>query len=134
MLGTPGINGVVIGEHGPNTERIELGNLDFTQGSNVGAGPEYIVAALRLSVVRTTGSGSCGGCEIPVCIAVRSVSFTRVLGQPPILVLYQPLNGTDANFVSWQGGGSPVVGGAIGCPAATPVRRTVWGSVKTMYR
>jgi hypothetical protein len=62
------------------------------------------------------------------------VSFIRVLGQPPVLVLNQPFNGTDANFVTWQGGGAPAVGGAIGCPAATPVRRAVWGSLKSLYR
>jgi hypothetical protein len=133
LPGTPGISGVVIGEHGPNTERIEIGNSNLNSAS-IGAGPEYAAVALRVSVIQTVGSGSCPGCEIPACIVVRSVSFIRVLGQPPVLVLNQPFNGTDANFVTWQGGGAPAVGGAIGCPAATPVRRAVWGSLKSLYR
>ena len=130
--GTPGIHGVLIGEHGPNTEQIEVGNINGT--ANLGAGIEYVAVPLRLSLARTTGAGSCGGCEVPVCLVVRSVSFMRALGQPPVLVLTQPFNGTDANFVTWQGGGSPVVGGAVGCPAATATRRTVWGSLKALYR
>jgi hypothetical protein len=133
LPGTPGISGIIIGEHGPNTERIEIGNFTFTP-SVIGTGLEYVPVALRMVVDRTIGSGSCGGCGIPVCIAVRSVSFELVLGQPPNLVLNQPLNGTDANFATWQGGGTPVVGGAVGCPAATAVRRSVWGALKALYR
>ena len=134
--GTPGISGIAIGEHGPNTERIEIGSTVFpgVGGINVAAGPEYVPVALRLTLINTIGSGSCAGCVVPVCIVVRSVSLTSVLGQPPVLVLTQPLNGADANYAAWQGGGSPVVGGVVGCPAATPTRRLLWGSVKSLYR
>jgi|ERR1041385_7778078 hypothetical protein len=131
--GTMGITGFVIGEHGPNTERIEIGNSSGPSAS-VAAGPEYRVVTLRLNLLRTVGTGSCGGCDIPVCIVVRSVSFIQTLGQPPVLVMNQPLNGTDANYVAWQGGGSPDVGGVVGCPAATAARRSVWGALKALYR
>jgi hypothetical protein len=134
--GIDGLAGIVIGEHGPNTERIEIGSTVFpgAPGVNLSAGLEYVPVALRLTLANTIGIGSCAGCEVPVCIVVRSVSLTRVLGTPPDVVLSQPLNGTDANFATWQGGGVPVVGGQAGCPAATPTRRLLWGSVKSLYR
>jgi hypothetical protein len=134
LAGTVGISAFVIGEHGPNTERIEIGNVTSSGGMSLEAGPEYVPVVLRLNLLQTIGSGSCAGCEIPVCIVVRSVSFTRVLGQPPDFVLSQPLNLTDANYAVWQGGDSPVVGGVVGCPATTPARRLPWGSVNSLYR
>jgi len=139
FFGSPGISGIFIGEHGPNTERIEIGSANFPPGSTVAAGIEYAVVAVRLNVLHTVGSGSCGGCATPVCIVVRSVSVSvqpyPYPGYPLVVtVLTQPLNGTDSNFATWQGGGSPVVGGAVGCPAATAAHRSVWGALKALYR
>ena len=133
--GNTGLSGIFIGEHGPNTERIEMGS-DGNPGTYI-AGLEFMVTALRLTVLHSVGVGSCGGCGIPVCIVVRSVSISMRPypgATPVVVVLTQPLNGTDSNFVTWQGGGSPDVGGAVGCPAATAAHRSVWGALKALYR
>jgi hypothetical protein len=37
------------------------------------------------------------------------------------------------NYVTWQGGGVPVVGPVVGCPAATATHRSNWGEVKSLY-
>lgn len=129
-----GFNAIVTGERGPNTERIDLGSSAAPFGKDVVADQEYLAASLRMTAVLTVGAGSCEGCATPVCIVLRSVSLTRVGSSSPEIVLTQPLNGTDSNFVTWQGGGSPVVGGLIGCPAATSVHRSAWGTVKALYR
>lgn len=89
-----------------------------------GAQP-YFSFDLVLNNRRTVGTGSCSGCDIPVCIGLNSIKVyaqdntdTRFISNPSV---------PGANFVTWQGGGP-------GCPGATPTRNATWGAVKSMYR
>ena len=92
----------------------------------------YFAFGIRINHEKTVGDGACGGCTVPVCIVFNSINVVarnnvenRYLTAP---------QAPGANFVTWQGGGAPVVGTAIGCPAATAVRRSSWGEMKSLYR
>ena len=96
------------------------------------AGVEYFDFTLNISNAKTVGTGSCTGCTVPVCIVLNSIRVVDVGDQHSRFISTPTVPGS--NYVTWQGGGSPDVGGVIGCPAATPVRRSTWGGVKTLYR
>ena len=88
---------------------------------------------LKIDSQKTAGTGSCAGCAVPACLVLSSINLVRS-APAPSLRLSGPANLTDSDFVTWQGGGVPDVGGVTGCPAATPTRRTTWGAVRTLYR
>ena len=94
---------------------------------------EYFGFHLVIPNVGTVGSPSCAGCATPVCFVF---SAANIRTQPPANSRYLtgPANLVDSDHATWQGGGSPTVGTATGCPAATPIRRSTWGSVKSLYR
>ncbi len=80
----------------------------------------------------TTGAGSCGGCDVPVCLVLNSIN---VVGKSNIGTrLLTTANAPGSNFITWQGGGVPVGHGASGWPAATPTHRSAWGQLKALYR
>jgi hypothetical protein len=137
-----------VGDRGPNTLRLHVGlgfdNLAGTFIPDVTAGVEYFIFNVRLGNSKTTGDGACGGCSTPVCIVFNS---TDVLYCDPLATpeCFGPntnyprhfISGAAApgsDFVTWQGGGLPTVGGATGCPAATATKARTWGSVKALYR
>ena len=95
-------------------------------------GTEYYDFTLNISNTKTVGTGSCAGCTIPVCIVLNSINVVDSGDLHPRFLATATAPGS--NYITWQGGGSPNVGGVIGCPAATPARRATWGSVKTLYR
>jgi hypothetical protein len=96
------------------------------------AGVEYYDFSLSISNGKTVGSGACDGCTTPVCIVLNSINVVDIGNLHPRKLTTGTVPGS--NFVTWQGGGSPNVGGVIGCPAATPTQRSTWGSVKSLYR
>ena len=122
-----------IGERGPSTARLELLITEALAATANLPGGEYLSFSLTITHARTVGTGACAGCTEPVCIVLNSV-LAITAGRVSDRFLTGPANGTDSNFAAWQGGGSPVVGGVSGCPAATPAKQRTWGAVKAMYR
>jgi hypothetical protein len=122
-----------IGEHGPNTVRLELLITEALAAAANLSGGEYLSFNLTISHAKTVGTGSCTGCTEPACIVLNSV-LAITAGRFDDRFLTGPANGVDSNFATWQGGGSPVVGGITGCPAATPTTTRTWGAVKALYR
>ena len=94
-------------------------------------GVEYFDFNILINHTKTVGTGSCAGCDVPVCIVLNSINVvdrgnaSRFLATP---------TGPGTNVVTWQGGGVPVTPRGAGCPAATPTTRSTWGSVKSLYR
>lgn len=128
-----------VGAHGPNTARIKcLNAVKASQVQNVGPGLEFNVAKITVSNALTTGAGSCGGCNVPVCLVFNSCELDTL--DPAVFVLlnfpaHQGVQITDhSDYAAWQGGGVPIVNGRQGCPLAVPTRNATWGSVKALYR
>jgi hypothetical protein len=95
-------------------------------------GQPYYDFTINISNIKTVGDGSCNGCTVPVCIVLNSINVVAKNN-----VEHRFLTGPTSpasNYVTWQGGGNPVGGGTIGCPAATATRNSSWGSVKALYR
>lgn len=123
-----------IGALGPNTVRILAAfavapqNLQYLNGLQ-----EYFGFSMPINHAKTVGTGSCSGCSTPVCIVFNQIRMTT-----PVLtndrVLMGPSNFTDSHYATWQGGGNPSSFFATGCPAATPVKRSTWSSIKSLYR
>jgi hypothetical protein len=129
-----GLVSYVIADKGSNTAMI-LGASAIPQSvlRNLPSGQEYFVFRLLLQHSSSVGTGSCAGCETPVCI---SFSVNRMQTAAPFAAQYidYPINGTDSNYVTWQGGGGITSPLGVGCPAATPVRQRSWSAVKTLYQ
>ena len=101
------------------------------------ANTEFFAFNAVLSNVKTTGTGACAGCQTAACIVLNSIKVATppVVGQPSRdVVLSGPSNGTDSNYVTWQGGAGVSSLRGNGCPAATPTRNATWSSVKSLYR
>ena len=131
---TGGIGAYNIGERGPNTARIKIAiAVPAAALADLFAATEYFSCNLNILNLKTVGTGACTGCNDGVCIVFNSIKCTT---QEAIRdrTITGAANGTDSNFVTWQGGGVPVVGGISGCPAATPTKNATWGKVKSLYR
>ena len=92
---------------------------------------EFFAFNLVIDHANTAGSAACGGCSIPACIllssiAVESTTLARYVIDTPTV--------QGSNVVTWQGGSIPVTRATAGCPAATPLRNSTWGSLKSLYR
>jgi hypothetical protein len=117
-----------------NAARIKLVEAVAQEfATPLAGGQDYFAFNLVVQNANTVGSGACSGCETPVCIVLNSIDVVAK-GNVEHRTLSGPTNGTDADFAAWQGGGTPVVGGLIGCPAATPARNSTWGALKSLYR
>jgi hypothetical protein len=73
---------------------------------------EYYAFKVNLLRPKTVGSGSCTGCEVPMCIELASIQLFQPddAGFNPVITLP-----TDHSFVRWQNSLGP------GCPHSTPV-------------
>ena len=129
-----GIGAYNIGARGANTARIVAAlAVAADAAADLGPGQEYFSFNLLINNLKSVGTGSCAGCNNPVCIVFNSINV--VPPAPAVGVkLTGPSNGTDSHFATWQGGAGVVVGALIGCPAATPTTNKTWGQVKTLYR
>jgi hypothetical protein len=123
-----------LGNYGPNTARILCANaIQPTAVLDLFAATEYGVFRLSISNLKTVGSPSCAGCQTPVCIvfnSLKTITTTNVDNR----LLTGPTNGTDSDYVTWQGSIGVVTPLGQGCPQATPTRNATWGSVKAHYR
>jgi len=131
-----GIGAYNIGQRGPNTSRIKIAiAVPIAALADLLPGQEYFSVNLAINNAKTVGTGACAGCNDGVCIVFNSVKVTTPSpGGIDDRTLTGPANGTDGNFVTWQGGGAVVVGAVSGCPAATPTKNATWSQVKSMYR
>lgn len=109
---------------GANTAHFEVVfAVPTTSAITLESPNEYLAFQIKLSGIKTVGTGSCSGCTTPACIVwnhllIQGPNFTHIATSFPL----------DHNYVTWQGG---VVSG--GCPAATPVRNRTWGQLKSLY-
>jgi hypothetical protein len=116
-----------------NVARIKIGSAVAPQANqDLLAGTEYFAFHVSVNHAQTVGTGSCAGCETPVCIVLNSINIVREGGTAARQLTTPTAPGS--SFVAWQGGGAPIVGGVTGCPAATATRRSAWGAVKSLYR
>jgi hypothetical protein len=126
-----------VGMFGPTTARIVGGLSIVPPLVDLFAGQEYFGFNAAINNQKTIGTGACDGCTTPACIVCRSIQVQTppVQGQPSRNVtLSGPTNGTDSEYVTWQGGAGATSYLGQGCPAATPTHATTWSRVKTLYR
>lgn len=123
-------------------EAVSLADL-----AQIDAGHEYFAANIKITNVKTVGTGTCAGCVTPVCFLLRSVKVTEPVGVGD-LELFDPM-GPNSWAAAWQGG-SPVLqynpethcGGSCvfqgwsleACGLPTPARNQTWGAIKSLYR
>jgi hypothetical protein len=98
---------------------------------DLAGGAEYFDFNIVVDNARTVGSSGCPGCTVPVCIVLNTIDVVQK-GNVHHRLSTAAIPGS--NFITWQGGGSPSTPQGNGCPAATPVQRSTWGSVKSLYR
>ncbi len=81
---------------------------------------------LKINHAKTVGTGSCAGCQTPVCIVLNSIKLNQTLLTPggDKFISAPALR----SFVTYQGG----PGGD--CYGSTPAKNTTWGGVKALYR
>jgi len=103
-----------------------------SQLMSLSVGTEYFAFHLGIDHARTVGTGSCGGCATPVCIVLNTIRLSRPTGLGDRFMGAGSAPGS--NVATWQGGGSPVNGANVGCPAATATHRSAWAEVKSLYR
>jgi hypothetical protein len=131
---TGGIVIYAIQWHGANTALLILDSSPTAGTEDLVAGQEYYDFTVVINHQKTVGAGSCAGCLTPVCFVLHDVTVMNTPVHSNDVVLSGPANGTDSDWATWQGGGGVVVGGAVGCPAATPTAKRTWGAVKSLYR
>ena len=101
-------------------ELLQIASADISfPGSTVQANVEYLAFRLRISHNALAGPGACGGCSMPLTIALTNIT---VSGGPGAFTLILPVSGT-SNQVHWQPSGGP-----------TAARTTTWSAVKSLYR
>lgn len=109
-------------------------------------GTEYFLCRLVINHLKTVGTPSCAGCDVPVCVVF---SFVNV--DTPILAnnrrIWTGANDVASQLANWQNGSplNPFIGGSTmtggprttleGCVlSSTPTRNSTWGAVKALYR
>lgn len=102
----------------PRRGTITLVSTIPVPGSAVQANVEYFALRIRITHDVLAGPGACGGCPIPLTIALNFVSASN---GPSTQNLVLPVSGT-SNRVTWQTSGP------------TAARNTTWGAVKSLYR
>jgi hypothetical protein len=141
-----GIGAYTIGFATPATARLLMATaVPASSYATLSAGTEYFVTQVTINHAKTVGTGACAGCAEPVCIVLNNLNITS----PNIaedLRLLKGANGTDSQYVHWQG--ALVQGLHIECPspfrpcvllygcvlASTSARSSTWGAVKALYR
>ena len=139
-----GIGAYNIGQRGPNTARIVAAiAVPQTGLVELDPGNEYFAFNITINNVKTTGTGACTGCDVPVCIQWNSVRLTtpnpqifRLIVGPTFCPPLGPPPFTNicSDFCEWQGPVAVTIGDVTGCNAAVPTRNTTWSAVKSLYR
>ncbi len=112
-----GGNGYEVGYGGPNRARLRtVAALPAGNEQPVVPGVEYYALRVRVSHSRSTGSGSCAGCNVPVRLTLNSIRLDPPGGQGPVLTT--PISG---NVIHWQNTFGPLPVLHSVSPAAGPV-------------
>lgn len=107
----------------------------------VQAGTEYFAGRIAVSHVKTVGTGSCSGCNEPVCIGLNVVDLTR---SPTPRVHLTDESFPGSSYVSWQNAvpsgyvepvsnHNPYPYRTVGCSLPIPARNSTWGTIKSQY-
>jgi hypothetical protein len=84
---------------------------------------EYYSAQVRISYIKTVGSGLCAGCEVPMIWGLYSMKSAELTQYE---MLYEVL--PEGNqCLRWQHSILP-------CHEPVPARNSTWGQVKSLYR
>jgi hypothetical protein len=110
------------------------------------AGQELLLFTIRISHAKSTGTGSCVGCQLPTCIGFGAVRLIYAPGTLPD----ETIVGGPGSAVTWQsafvagytpvpahvdGGQSIPYHGNLACTfGAVPARGRTWGLIKSFYR
>ena len=144
-----GISLYSIGSQGPEHVRINA-SVAVPTPSDLTAGVEYFLFRLLISHEKTVGTGSCAGCDQPVCIFLSRVSLYRAQSSVAAIHLEKGANWSGSQHVTWQNGYPLDVHQVcetpgIPCPrrytdfecvlsSPTANRGSTWGQVKAMFR
>jgi hypothetical protein len=102
---------------------IGVAAIDASNPQVLAAGTEYYGFRLALKKDKSTGAGSCAGCDTPVAIVLNSL---RAVGSG--LGSFEDNTAPAASqCITYQ------AAGAATC-LATPTRNRTWGEIKSLYR
>ena len=87
---------------------------------SLSTGTEYYSFTLRITHIKTVGTGACGGCGTPIYLTFNRIMVTTDT-QANNRVYSGPLNGANSDFASWN-------------EFTVPVRASSWGALKSRYR
>jgi hypothetical protein len=105
-----------------NASQLRFGAaVPSTSPISLTAGTEYYCFNLRMSVIKTVGSGSCAGCSTPVCIVLSKISAVQNDGTQEDLT-----TAITSNILSWQSGAA--------CSGATIPQNITWGQIRSVLR
>ncbi len=83
------------------------------------ANTEYYGFKLMLTSVKTTGTGACGGCSTPVCIALSQLSAVQNNGTQEDLT-----QAVSSNILTWQA--------ASNCAGENAQQNVTWGQIRSL--
>lgn len=147
FFGSAGIGYYNIGAAGPNTATTAaVVAVPQGLGLSVDPGVQYFTGNYVINHLKTVGTGSCSGCQIPVCILYSHMRL-YVDGQGSFYRAFTtPANTPNSQIATWQSG--QVSNLQHNCDAGTglctnsftcfsqPVHSNgnTWGAVKALYR
>jgi hypothetical protein len=142
-----GIGSYTVSQFGPNMATVLVAEaVPPTALASLDPGTEYFLCRLTINHLKTVGTPSCTGCDVPVCVV-----FSAVNVDTPILAnnrrFWTGANNVASQLANWQNGSpvNPFIGGSTmtggprttleGCVlSSTPTRNSTWGAVKALYR
>ena len=117
--------------------RVRIASAIPASLGDLSAGQEYFAFMLTINHLKTVGTGSCAGCGLGACIALKGITLMNSSGFTYFLGPGRGSIGSDDRLVTWQGGAGVVTRvnpDALTCLRATPTRNSTWGEVKSLYR
>lgn len=117
--------------------RMRITSVIPASFGDLSTGQEYFAFLLTINHLKTVGTGSCAGCGLGACIALKGITLTNSSGYTYFLGPGRGSIGSDDRLVTWQGGTGVVTRvnpDALTCLRATPARNSTWGEVKSLYR
>ncbi len=88
-------------------------------------GDEIFLYSLVMNKTKSTGTGSCAGCDAQACMMLKWVKLNQPSGSP----------GGDPVYNLPASAGSALLSGQTVADCATvPVRSRTWGQIKSLYR
>jgi len=146
-----GLSGYSIGLQGPSHVRLTGAFAARTvQPVDLVAGAEYYAFTVFIDHAKTVGTGSCGGCDVPVCAFLSRISLYQRNSSTAAIHLERGANWLGSQYVTWQNGYPVDVHHecdpaephcarqytAFGCVLATATssRKSTWGAVKALYK